>query len=139
MLELAPDFTPTLRIPQWTAFLTTASGILGLTNLSAIQAPPGWSVATTNGQNDLGLVYLGQPSPPIITAFKFITNGGFQLSFTGLEGSSYHVWAASNLALPFQTGNWTALVGGVFGSAAATYTDTQVTSFSQRFYLITIP
>ena len=54
-VTLAAGFTPELGF-HWT-FLTTASGIAGLTDLSAIQAPANWFVSLVNGGNSLALVY----------------------------------------------------------------------------------
>jgi len=134
---LAEGFTPAAGY-QWT-FLTTVSGIQGLTDLSAILAPPGWSVKRVNGANALALVYLGPASPPIISSFKFIGNGVLQLTFTGPQGNGYRVWAGSNLAVPIRTGAWTLLSSGIFGGEVVTCTDTQTGNYPQRFYVITVP
>ena len=54
-VTVAAGFTPALGF-HWT-FLTTTSGIAGLTDLSAIQAPSNWFVSLGNGGNSLALVY----------------------------------------------------------------------------------
>ncbi len=46
-----------------------------------------------------GTLTVGPVAPPAINAFALLTNGGFQLNFSGTPGQAYEVRAGTNLAL----------------------------------------
>jgi hypothetical protein len=72
---------------------------------------------------------------PALTGIS-MESEGWQLSFSGPAGQSYHVLATDDLMLPLN--QWTVLAGGTFGSGTVTFTDSS-TNLSQRFYRIVSP
>jgi len=77
--------------------------------------------------------------PPALSDFAILSDGNFQFSANGANGQNYRVWASTNVALAPITTTWTLLSSGTFNSSPVTFTDTQATNFSQRFYLLTVP
>ena len=69
-----------------------------------------------------------------------VTNGGFQLAFSGVAGSSYSVWATTNVAASPIVSTWTPIVtNGLFGiTGMATFLDS-ATNYPARFYTISYP
>jgi hypothetical protein len=75
----------------------------------------------------------------VISSFKVLGNGNFQLTFSGSAGANYRIWASTNVAFRPVTSTWSNLISGTFGSGSATYTDPQASLYSRRFYVITSP
>ncbi len=155
--ELACDSSATMRV---TAYLDATSVGTATTN-----AQPGtWPTETLQFSSpqsfnkvvvhydkapitggDWGPVFMADnmsvtPAPPPIVLARATraTDGQFQFSFTNTPNSAFTVWASTNLALPFS--NWTVLPGLAEGPPGQyQFTDTQATSISRRFYLVTSP
>jgi glucuronoarabinoxylan endo-1,4-beta-xylanase len=62
--------------------------------------------------------------------------GGWQLSFSGQAGQSYHVMATTDLTLPLN--QWTVITNGIFDTGPATILDSSP-GLPQRFYQIVSP
>jgi mannan endo-1,4-beta-mannosidase len=75
--------------------------------------------------------------PPVIASAGPLAGGAFPLSGTGPRGSTYHVLASTNLALP--PASWSVLTNAVFSGGVFTFTDRQATNYARRFYWIVTP
>lgn len=96
--------------------------------------------------NDLGFVIsdnavltMTAPVSPTITNPTKLGNGNFQFSFSGASGQPYRIWASANAGLGPVISTWTQLGSGTFGGSPVVFTDTTATSFSQRYYIVTVP
>jgi hypothetical protein len=67
----------------------------------------------------------------------FPSDKSFNLKFSGPIAQAYTVWAATNLALPFQS--WVKTGGGTFGFDPVNVSDTNALNLPSRFYRITSP
>ena len=105
-------------------------------NFSSIGPPPGvglaWSFNPANGT----LSVLAVP-PPQFTQVGVGNGGAFTLSGTGPSGQGYRLIAATNLLLPFNT--WSPVATGVFSGGVFSFSETQVTNFTRRFYRVVTP
>jgi len=54
-------------------------------------------------------------------------------------GTSYRIWATTNLALRPVTNTWTLLTSGTINSSPFTNLDLTATNYPQRFYLFSTP
>ncbi|MEO5803060.1 MAG: M12 family metallo-peptidase [Verrucomicrobiota bacterium] len=77
------------------------------------------------------IVYSGASS--FLTATARVTNGQFQLQFSGLAGASYRLQASTNLI------NWVTLTNVVSSNVSNLFLDTGATNFKNRFYKIVSP
>ncbi|MDB6110510.1 MAG: Immunoglobulin I-set domain protein [Pedosphaera sp.] len=72
------------------------------------------------------------------TGTGLLSDGTFQLSFSGPPDSSYSIYGSPDLSLPFA--QWTLLATGNFdGNGAATYVDSAAPSQPVQFYRFTVP
>jgi microcystin-dependent protein len=77
------------------------------------------------------------PFAPTLADTQWLTNGGFQFSFTNIPNNSFTVLTATNLALP--TSNWTA-VATITNISPGQYQFTSTpTNEAERFYQIRMP
>lgn len=113
------------------------SGAFASTNLPALGANLAWDTSNL-GTGTLKVLSTG-PSQPQITSSSRLADGTFHLTFSGTSGFGYRVWATTNVALKPVTSTWTQLTSGTFGAGPVSFTDTQATNFTQRFYDITTP
>jgi hypothetical protein len=76
---------------------------------------------------------------PVITGYKMLSNGQFQLTFAGIQGQPFQVLRTNVLSAPPAT--WPVLTNGVFGlGGSATVTDARATGTNQHwFYRIVSP
>jgi mannan endo-1,4-beta-mannosidase len=75
--------------------------------------------------------------PPEITSSGPSVAGTFPLSGTGPRGSTYHMLASTNLALPMA--GWSVLTNATFSGGVFTFTDKQATHYTHRFYRVVTP
>jgi hypothetical protein len=77
------------------------------------------------------------PAAPEITGVSAQADGSVQLAFTGGAGQPFTLRASDDLTQPI--GSWTPLTNGTFTPGPVLHHDQTATSFSRRFYLISIP
>ena len=80
-------------------------------------------------------------APPNFTAggVTRLPDGNISLTATGTIGSSYRLWATTNLVLTPITTTWTLLNSGTVTTSPFTNTDLTATNFAQRFYIFSTP
>jgi hypothetical protein len=93
----------------------------------------------TSGLTNNGTIRVSSGSNPVISSFKLLNNGNFQLTFSGSSGANYRIWASTNPALSPVTNTWSNLFGGTFSGGLLSYSDPQASSYSRRFYVISSP
>ena len=77
------------------------------------------------------------PSPPSVSGGTIMTNGDYQLNFSGPAGYSYTVWGSTNAVLPLA--DWQELGSGTFGAGPVSFEDLNTPNYQQRYYQISIP
>jgi hypothetical protein len=117
------------------------------TNGSVDVNTPGTYTLTYTSSNSLGgvaapvtrTVVVGPPpTPPLLTGVTRLGNGSFQFSFTNAPGTSFTLFASTNVALPFSS--WSNLGPAVEGPAGQyQFTDPTATNSPQRFYGVRSP
>lgn len=115
VIRVAPAMTNVFYVPGTAGWEQTYSGI-----------PTAPCVACEP------LSFLPRLNPPLL-----LGNGGLQFRFTYPSGASFTVFAASNVALPFD--QWTDLGAAVEtppGSGQYQFTDPQTTNYVQRYYRV---
>ena len=116
---------------------STYAGAFTSTNLPSLGGSLAWdSSGLTNGT--LAVISTGVTQPTFNPPYR-LGNGQVQLTFSGPSGSSYRVWATTNLSFTPITSTWSNLTSGQFSSMPVTFTDSQAPSYPRRFYVITIP
>ena len=77
-------------------------------------------------------------TPPVLTGLARLSDGSFQFRLTNRPGSSFEVFATTNLLLPFS--QWTAL-GTIPENPAGVFhfVDTGATNLPSRFYRVVSP
>ncbi len=84
------------------------------------------------------LAPMNLPPSPVITQASLQGNGAFQFAFTNLPGTTFSVYGATNLSLPFS--NWTFLGSMTEGPPGQFhFTDPQATNSPRRFYRARFP
>ncbi len=68
-----------------------------------------------------------------------LPSGNISLTATGALGTSYRLWATTNVALTPVTNTWTLLNIGTITVSPFTINDLGATNFPQRFYLFSTP
>jgi hypothetical protein len=84
--------------------------------------------------------FIAVTNPPVLVSPTYLTNGAFQFAFTNMTGTSFTVFASTNLVWPFNI--WSNLGPAVetpAGSGQFQFTDLQTTNNSQRFYSVRTP
>jgi autotransporter-associated beta strand protein len=113
------------------------NGVFAATNLPALGGPLAWD---TSGLTNGTIKVVSTVSPPTkFTSMIVLPNHTFQLTFSNAPGLSYRLWASTNVALAPVTSTWTQLSSGTFSGLPVTFTDTQATNLSRRFYEVTTP
>ncbi|HVM51512.1 MAG TPA: autotransporter-associated beta strand repeat-containing protein [Candidatus Acidoferrum sp.] len=116
----------------------TYAGTFSATNLPSLGGGLAWDASgLTNGT--LKVLSTQIPQPRFSSLPFRLGNGNYQLSFTGQNGAGYHVWATTNPALTPVSATWSNLSSGTFSGVPVSYTDTQATNYSKRFYTVTSP
>jgi hypothetical protein len=79
-------------------------------------------------------------APPHFTSGVYLgPELGFQLNFIGQAGTGYTIWATTDLALTPVQSTWAALTTGTFSGGTDTFTDPNVGTNPQQFYIISVP
>jgi autotransporter-associated beta strand protein len=105
-------------------------------NTITLPANVTWNTSQLGANGTIQVVSVASPN---ITSVQSI-GGNFQVNFSGPGGSSYRVFATTNLLATPITNTWTLVASGVIpNNGSATITDTTAASFPQRFYLISVP
>jgi hypothetical protein len=92
------------------------------------------------GAAEYGGTVIIVPNAPVLTGLTLLGNGAFQFGFTGLTGTSFTVFASTNVALPLNL--WSNLGPAVETPAASgqfQFTDPQATNHPMRYYRVTSP
>ena len=77
------------------------------------------------------------PVPPTLGGGTQLTNGNFQVNFSGPAGYSYSVWASPDATLPLSS--WQVIGNGTFSAAPVAFIDLNAPIYQERFYTISIP
>ena len=77
------------------------------------------------------------PAQPTLRGGTTLSNGTFQLNFSGPSGYGYSVRASTDVTLPVS--GWPVVATGTFGASPASFIDLNAPSHQQRFYLISVP
>lgn len=75
--------------------------------------------------------------PP--NSVAILPGGNISLTATGSLGTTYKLWASTNVALTPITNTWTLLSSGTVTASPFTINDLTATNHSQRFYLFSVP
>ncbi|MBU6401960.1 MAG: hypothetical protein KGS61_16710, partial [Verrucomicrobia bacterium] len=100
-------------------FIVTATGI------TSSSPPPSPGIPTFTAS--VGDVY-GASSPSLLSV-GFNGSGGFEMQVTGANGDTGTVYAATD-----PKGTWSSIASITMTGSASTYTDTQATKYTHRFY-----
>jgi hypothetical protein len=112
-------------LPTTNSFVYSAPFIL--TNSATVMANAIW----TNFNNSIAANALFIINPPILfTSQQFLTNGVFQLGFTGMTGGNFVLQATTNFV------NWTSLTTNPASTNLFMFSDPGTTNFPYRFYRI---
>jgi len=112
-------------LPTTNSFVYSAPFIL--TNTATVMANAIW----TNFNNSIAANARFTVNPPILfTSELFLTNGVFQLGYSGMPGGNYVLQATTNLV------NWTSLVTNPASTNLFMFSDPGATNFPHRFYRI---
>jgi len=68
-----------------------------------------------------------------------VPDGNISLTATGAIGSTYKLWASTNVALTPITTTWTLLNSGTVTASPFTINDLTATNFTRRFYIFSAP
>ncbi|MFM2294170.1 MAG: hypothetical protein RLZZ350_583, partial [Verrucomicrobiota bacterium] len=103
--------------------------------------PSGTQVWNTSQLTVNGTISIAADSvAPVVLTNTALANGtNVQFSFSGNSGSTYRIWASTNLAATPITNTWTLLTNATFTGALQTFTDTQIATRPRRFYVLTVP
>ena len=77
------------------------------------------------------------PTQPTVSSTVPLSDGTFQLNFSGPAGYGYSVRASDDINLPI--GSWEVLNTGTFGSSPVSFIDMDAPNHQNRFYVISIP
>ena len=96
---------------------------------------------TNNLSINGSLTVLTAPPPPNFApgGVSQLGDGTISLTMTGVVGTSYRLWASTNLALTPITNTWLMLSNGTINASPFTIIDRTATNFAQRFYLFSAP
>ena len=130
------SYSPSYSTPVFTGFsaLSDANAVYGSAFPAMPANPDGTGTSVWPLVNLLG----SAPTPVMVQPVK-LGNGSMQFSALGTSGSSYRIWASTNLALTPITSTWSNVSSGTFTGSYVNFTDTQATNYPARFYSITVP
>jgi autotransporter-associated beta strand protein len=109
------------------ALMVTGGGVTW-TNLLAIDGSI--QVAATGG---------GSAPSFVPASFAVQPNGAVSFSATGSIGSTYKLWASTNVAAAPVSGAWTLLQSGTVTTSPFAVQDPTATNYSRRFYIFSAP
>ncbi len=87
------------------------------------------------------VISTGGTTPPNFSgnSMTILPNGTVSLTATGGIGSSYKLWASTNVAATPISTTWTLLQSGTVTTSPFTVQDSTATNFSRRFYIFSAP
>jgi len=98
------------------------------------------TITTASGAVSLVVAPTGNTTAPGFPANAIQVSGGtVSLTATGALGSTYKLWASTNVALTPITTTWTLLTSGTVTVSPFTITDPGAVTNQQRFYLFSAP
>lgn len=108
---------------------------------TTITPPAGYTFDTRNLAVDGTVRVSGVPGAqqPQFSKFTKLDDGTFQLTFSGVEGQSYRIWATTNIALTPIEETWTEVGSGTFGTDPVEFIDPNAPGIPTRYYTISIP
>ncbi|MFM2083142.1 MAG: hypothetical protein RL380_1833, partial [Verrucomicrobiota bacterium] len=103
--------------------------------------PSGTQVWNTSSLTVDGTISIaaGSVAPVVLTNTALVNGTNLQFSFSGNSGSTYRIWASTNVAATPITNTWTLLTNATFTGTLQTFTDTQIATRPRRFYVLTVP
>ena len=110
---------------------TVNTSVAGVYTLQYMTVDP-----SDNASTNTRTVHIIAPLPPVISGGTMLSNGHFQLSFTGPQGQTYKVMKDSN---PAQPGSWSMAASGTFGTGPVVYTDTNMATLPACFFRVISP
>jgi hypothetical protein len=113
----------------------TYSGDFAVYDLPTLPPPLAWNHSTVPVDGTLR-VTTAVPRPKI-AMFGRTSDGNFQLGGTGPDGAAYRILATTNIGLPLV--NWAEIGNGSFAGGVFSFTDSNATNYSQRFYSVVTP
>jgi ABC-type molybdate transport system substrate-binding protein len=95
----------------------------------------------TGGGNVVLQVTAAPSTPPNFQpgGISTLPSGNISLTSTGALGTSYRLWASTNVTLTPVTNTWTLISSGTITTSPFTINDLNATNFPQRFYLFSTP
>jgi hypothetical protein len=128
---------PTLSVSN--KFKLFASAVSGF---ASVNLPAGYT-----WQNDLAVdgsimvLTVSAVAPPYFPpgAVTRLPDGNISLTATGAIGSTYKLWASTNVAATPITNLWTLLSSGSVTTSPFTVQDLTATNYARRFYLFSAP
>ena len=101
----------------------------------------GYTIETNNLIVDGTVKVTGVPGAqqPQFSGFTKLSDGTFQLTFSGVEGQSYRIWATTDITLTPVVDTWTQVGSGTFGTIPVEFTDADAPGVPARFYTISVP
>jgi len=131
------SYSPGYSAPVFTGFsaLSDANAVYGSASFPAMPATPDLTGTSVWPLANL----LGSAPTPVMVQPGKLGDGSMQFSVLGTAGSSYRIWATTNLALTPITSTWINVGSGTFTGSYVDFTDTQATNYPARFYSITVP
>jgi hypothetical protein len=99
------------------------------------------TIVTSGGSVVLQVTTGGSSTPPSFRpgGISTLPGGGISLTVTGAPGTSYRLWASTNVAAAPIASTWTLLTNGTVGLSPFNIIDPAATNFPQRFYLFSTP
>ena len=111
---------------------TVNTAIPGVYLLEYVSSDPGGNAATNTRT-----VYVVALVEPVITYWTMLTNGAFEVTFTGPDGQPHTLLTSTSVVQLLNS--WSVLTTGAFGTNAVIYTDTSATNDRIRFYRVRSP
>ena len=128
-------------LPVGTNTLITYTGTIGGSgfagfNLGSLPTLPTGAAAYLRNTGFAVQLVVAPLVAPVINPAVSQGAGGFNMSFSGVNGQSYRVLASTNLSLPLT--NWLVLTNGVFGAGLVNFKDSTMGN-NQKFYRVSSP
>jgi hypothetical protein len=108
--------------------LTVSGGGVTWTNLLAVDG-------------SIQVLSTGSSQPPVLApgAVKRLPDGNVSITASGNIGSTYKLWASTNVTLTPIASTWTLLQSGSVTASPFTISDLTATNFAHRFYIFSAP
>jgi autotransporter-associated beta strand protein len=112
-----------------------------VTGGAALTVSGGGVIWTNKLAIDGSIAVLSFIAPPSVTpgGVVVLPNGNISLTATGVVGSTYKLWATTNLLLSPIATTWTQLNSGTVTASPFTIIDSTATNSMQKFYIFSTP